>query len=63
MTITGNWPNYGAPGRDALVRMLYQQRPDGEVRQWRQASSDRGKTWKPAFDFLYRHIDQLPAFH
>jgi hypothetical protein len=62
MTITGNWPNYVAPGEDALVRMHYQAQPDGQVRQWAEASGDGGKTWKPAFDFLYRRVTQLPRF-
>jgi hypothetical protein len=62
MSITGNWPNFAGPGRDALVRMNYQRQADGEVRQWGEASTDSGKTWKPAFDLLYRKIEELPAF-
>jgi hypothetical protein len=62
MTITGTWANFGGPGKDALVRMSYQLQPDGQVRQWGEASSDGGKSWSPAFDFLYRHVDQLPTF-
>jgi hypothetical protein len=62
MTITGTWPNFAGPGQDALVRMRYQKQPSGEVRQWADSSTDGGKSWKPAFDFLYRHIDRLPAF-
>ncbi len=62
MTITGNWPNYIAPGQDALVRMHYQKQPNGEVRQWAEASPDGGKTWKPAFDFLYRRVEKFPQF-
>jgi hypothetical protein len=60
MTITGNWPNFVAPGEDALVRMHYQKQPNGEVRQWAEASADGGKTWKPAFDFLYRRVEKFP---
>jgi hypothetical protein len=62
MSITGNWANFGGPGTDALVRMNYQLQPDGQVRQWAQASTDGGKTWKPAFDFLYRKVGAFPAF-
>lgn len=42
--------------------MNYQRQADGEVRQWGEASSDGGKSWKPAFDFIYHRIDKLPAF-
>ena len=63
MNIMGKWPNYRGPGQDALVRMLYQQQPDGQVRQWGESSNDGGRTWAPAFDFLYRHVDEFPVFH
>jgi hypothetical protein len=62
MTLTGAWADFAGPGRDALVRMHYQKQPDGEVRQWAEASRDDGKTWIKAFDLLYRHVDELPAF-
>lgn len=62
MTITGNWPNFAGPGADALVRMHYQKQPNGEVRQWAEASDDHGKSWKAAFDLLYRRVDKLPGF-
>lgn len=62
MTISGNWPNYAGPGRDALVRMRYQKQADGEVRQWGEASTDGGKSWQPGFDFLYRHVEEFPPF-
>jgi hypothetical protein len=62
MSITGNWENYVGPGKDALVRMQYQVQPDGQVRQWGDSSSDGGKTWQPAFDFLYRKVEAFPAF-
>ena len=61
MTITGNWPNYAGPGKDALVTMRYQLMPSGEVRQWAEQSVDNGKTWQPGFDFLYRRAP-LPDF-
>ena len=61
MTIIGNWANYIAPGKDALVAMHYQLQPDGEVRQWAEASTDGGKNWSPGFDFLYRRAP-LPDF-
>jgi hypothetical protein len=62
MTITGKWANFAGPDKDALVRMKYQKQPDGRVRQWADASTDGGKSWKPAFDFLYRRVESLPAF-
>jgi hypothetical protein len=62
VSITGIWPGFNGPGQDALVRMNYQAQPDGQVRQWGEASTDQGKTWKPAFDFLYRRIDEFPKF-
>jgi hypothetical protein len=62
MSITGNWPNFVGPGRDALVRMNYQVQPDGQVRQWGQSSTDSGKTWTPSFDFLYRSVAEFPKF-
>ena len=62
MTITGAWPNFAGPGQDAIVRMMYRKQPDGQVRQWAESSANAGKTWKPAFDFLYRHVDEFPPF-
>jgi hypothetical protein len=63
MSITGTWPNFIAPGEDALVRMNYQLQPDGQVRQWGDVSTDEGKSWKPGFDLLYRRVDDFPPFH
>ena len=63
MTITGTWPNFAGPGKDALVRMRYHEEPDGQVRQWADSSVDGGKSWKPSFDFLYRRVDELPQFN
>jgi hypothetical protein len=62
MSITGNWPDFAGPGKDALVRMRYQQQPDGQVRQWGEASTDGGKSWQPSFDFLYRRVEEFPKF-
>jgi hypothetical protein len=62
MTITGMWANFAGPGQDALVRMKYQKQPNGEVRQWADSSTDGGKTWKAAFDFLYRRTEAFPTF-
>jgi len=62
MSITGLWANFAGPGKDALVRMNYQNQPDGQVRQWAEASSDNGKSWQKTFDFLYRRVDGFPAF-
>ena len=61
MTIVGPWANYAGPGKDALVAMHYQLQPNGEVRQWAENSADGGKSWMPAFDFLYRRAP-LPDF-
>lgn len=61
MLIEGNWANFVAPGKDALVRMHYQLQPDGEVRQWGEQSVDGGRNWSATFDFLYRRA-RLPAF-
>jgi uncharacterized protein with LGFP repeats len=61
MTIVGNWANYAGPAKDALVAMHYRLMPNGEVRQWAENSPDGGKTWRPAFDFLYRRA-ALPDF-
>ena len=62
MAITGNWPNFAGPGKDALVRMMYQKQPDGQVRQWGESSTDGGRTWSKSFDFLYRHVEEFPKF-
>ena len=62
MSITGTWQNFAGPSKDALVRMNYQLQPDGQVRQWGERSIDGGKTWQPAFDFLYRRVKEFPAF-
>ena len=62
MSITGNWAGFAGPGKDALVRMNYQLQPDGQVRQWAQSSTNGGKTWTPAFDFLYRKVAEFPPF-
>jgi hypothetical protein len=62
MTITGLWEDFAGPGKDALVRMMYRKQADGEVRQWAQSSTDSGRTWVPAFDFLYRRVRAFPAF-
>ena len=62
MAITGMWPNFAGPGKDALVRMQYQRQPDGQVRQWGKSSTDGGKSWQPSFDFLYRRVADFPKF-
>jgi hypothetical protein len=47
MVISGQW---GAP----LVRMTYSRNADGSVRQLGEQSRNRGRSWRPAFDFTYR---------
>ena len=54
MVLVGRWPDMADAGKDALVRMSYKVEPDGSVRQWGVASEDGGKSWSPAFDFIYR---------
>jgi len=54
MTITGNWPDVIAPGKDGVVRMNYRRNPDGSVRQWGEVTQDGGKSWSPSFDFTYK---------
>lgn len=61
MTIVGEWANFLGPGNPARVAIHYQLLPDGQVRQWGDASSDGGKSWSRAFDFLYRRAP-LPDF-
>jgi hypothetical protein len=53
MILTGLWPQPGHPRQ--LTRMTYTQGADGSVRQLGETSDDRGKTWQPGFDFLYRN--------
>ena len=55
-------PAFAPEVEGALVRMNYRLQTDGQVRQWAEASTDDGKTWTPAFDFLYRKVDAFPAF-
>ena len=55
----------GRPGRQQgrlPPRLTHELQPDGQVRQWGEASTDNGKTWQPGFDFLYRRIDKFPDF-
>lgn len=47
MVIQGKW---GGP----IVRMTYTKNADGSVRQFGEQSTDEGKTWKAAFNFVYR---------
>jgi len=54
MTITGQWANVVAPGKDGVVRMRYRRNPDGSVRQWGEVTQDGGKSWSPSFDFTYK---------
>lgn len=54
MVLTGLWRGFGGQGKDALTRMSYSPLPNGAVRQLIEASSDRGKSWKPSVDFIYK---------
>jgi hypothetical protein len=54
---TGGWTGQAMvqPGHPTqLTRMTYSRQPDGAVRQMGETSDDRGKTWRPSFDFIYR---------
>lgn len=54
MVLTGRWRNIDGPGKHALVRMNYCVQEDGSVRQHGEQSTDFGKSWQSAFDFIYR---------
>ena len=54
MILTGNWRGAITPGQDGLVRMTYSKLDGGAVRQFGEISTDKGKSWKPFFDFTYR---------
>ena len=62
MVITGKAGGFGGLGQNDLMRMRYQVQPDGQVRQWGEASTDGGATWQPSFDFLYRRVADFPSF-
>jgi hypothetical protein len=47
MVIEGEW---GGP----LVRITYTPNADGSVRQYGVQSTDRGKSWAPSFDLMYK---------
>jgi hypothetical protein len=52
MVIEGGWAQPGHP--DQRTRMTYTPLPDGAVEQRGETSDDRGKTWQPSFDLIYR---------
>lgn len=54
MVLTGNWRGAATPGQDGLVRMTYSKLDAGAVRQFGEISTDKGKSWKPFFDFTYK---------
>lgn len=54
MVLTGLWRGLFGEGKDALMRMTYAPLPGRSVRQIVETSTDRGKTWQPAFDYTYR---------
>ena len=57
MVLNGYWPGSAGPGTNPLIRMTYTLNEDGSVRQHGEASTDHGKTWSNAFDFIYRPKD------
>ena len=54
MILTGYWNNLAGPGKHALIRMTFTRMDASTVRQFGEASTDHGLTWKPSFDFLYK---------
>ena len=54
MVLTGDWRGAQTPGQSDLVRMTYSKLEDGAVRQFGEISTDKGKSWKPFFDFTYK---------
>ncbi|MDG5747424.1 hypothetical protein P8Q88_04460 [Qipengyuania sp. XHP0207] len=56
MVLTGYWGK-DQEGTPQLVRMTYSVQEDGSVRQYGQASSDHGQTWRDSFDLIYRRKD------
>jgi hypothetical protein len=56
MVLTGEWKGAQGPGKDGLVRMTYSRLEGGAVRQLGQISTDKGASWKPYFDFIYRPV-------
>ena len=64
MVLTGRWLGYNGPGTEVLARMTYSRRDGGAVSQRVEVSTDAGRTWSLAADFLYRpgarHIVAAP---
>lgn len=52
MVIIGIWPQPGHPTQ--MTRMTYTPLPDGDVEQAGETSDNRGASWQPSFDFIYR---------
>lgn len=52
MVIEGVWPQPGKP--EQITRMTYAPLADGAVEQKGETSDDKGKSWQPSFDFIYR---------
>ncbi len=52
MTLIGEQP--GKDGKPVKTRIIWHNNPDGTVRQHWEQSKDAGKTWKTAFDGLYK---------
>jgi len=54
MVLTGRWLGYNGPGTEVLARMTYARRDAGAVSQRVDVSTDDGRTWTLAADYLYR---------
>ncbi|HEY3521822.1 MAG TPA: hypothetical protein VGK80_12390 [Rhodanobacteraceae bacterium] len=54
--ITGKSMVLMTDGPAVINRMTVSAQDDGSVRQRGEVSLDRGKTWKPGYDFTYRRI-------
>jgi hypothetical protein len=52
MVIEGPWPQPGHP--EQHTRIVYTPLADGTVEQSGETSDDKGKSWQPSFDLIYR---------
>jgi hypothetical protein len=53
MVLSGETTSADAPGEVTVNRITWQPLPDGRVRQLWESSTDKGRTWKTAFDGYY----------
>lgn len=53
MVLTGT--SSSPSGEVAVVRMVFEPRPDGSVAQTGYGSTDNGKSWQLQYKYIYRH--------